>query len=187
MICAGASITVGSAGCLAQQDDGVIDGLLQLNRAPWIVSDKALASGKFGDYVELQTGADCEVWFEAVAEDPDVDDELEFRWYVTRIEPRWERLRMIAGYLRNTGQARREPERIDFKKQVVNDLSQPGLYHVQFMVADGRLLGDDVPGSIPRGEPIPGTDGGINPRFAAYYSWTVRMEAGDCAAPGEFP
>ena len=79
--------------------------------------------------------------------------------------------------------------RVDFKQdQINNELAQPGLYQVQFLVADGELTPNQGPGDVPEAEPIPNTDGGLNPRFAAYYTWTVRMElSNDCGPEGELP
>ena len=187
MIGASAALSVGASGCLAAQDDDLLPPLIQLNRAPWIVADTTRVSGKFGDYVELQTG--CAISFEAVAEDPDVDDRLQYRWLVTRLEPPDERRVPDEGYLRPNGRTRRDPLTLDFKRdQVVNYLAQPGLYLVQVLVSDGVLLGNQGPGDMPDPDPIPGTDGGFNPRFAAYHTWTVQMELGnDCGPDGELP
>ena len=170
-------------GCLAPQDDGIVEPLFQVNRPPIILESTAVASGKHGAYVELESV--CPTWFEAVGEDRDIDDRVEFRWFVTDLNDSSGSgegpipFLVDAGVFTNTGSERRPPARIDFKEdQPINPLRNPGNYIVELMAFDGRLTGTARPGSVPEPEPIPGTDGGFNTRYSTSYAWTVKVVAG---------
>ncbi len=170
-------------GCLVPQDDQLLEEYFQLNRPPIILESTAVASGKHGAFVELETA--CPVWFEAVVEDPDVDDRVEYRWFVTDLNTSGgsaegpNRTLADAGVLTNTGSEVRQPVRIDFKEgQPLNPLRNPGTYLVELMAFDGTLKATAGPGSVPEPELIPGTDGGLNPRYSTSYAWTVELVAG---------
>ena len=154
------------------------------NHPPQILESTAVVSGRHGAFVELQTA--CPLWFEAVVSDRDVDDRVEFRWYVTALDEEppvpavvWD------GVLQNTGEWRRPPLRVDFKEGLpVNPLASPGMYLVQLMVFDGALRSSAGPGSVPDPEPIPDSDGGLDARHSTSYAWTVKIVPGSSCVLG---
>jgi hypothetical protein len=174
-VAAASALSVGLTGCLAAQDYDLQDPIVSVNRSP--VIRRTLANDKPDSVLE-----ECPVWFEALVDDPDVDDRLEFRWFVTAL-PGDKRELVSAGYLRNTAQSLRQPERTErsdwsstFKWQ------DAGKYLVQFMATDGSLPANAGPGSTPQPDLIPGADGGLvpNPRYETHYNWYVDLKAGTC-------
>lgn len=165
-----------ASGCLIPQDDTQLEPVPGfMNRPPRIV--ESLVSPQARIIPDFGAGQ-CDLTFEVVVEDPDVDDPIVVHWYLD-YNPQNPTASYRHYQLANT----REPRRGDRGALLIslasanNPLGTPGPHLVEAVVTDSELL-DRVPRSrtvkLPDGTEIE------NPGFVTTYAWVVNTVQGDC-------
>lgn len=165
-------------GCVVPQDDTFFAGrALSRNRPPRIEERQVRPQTRV---LEVRNGAGCELEFEVLVEDPDVDDLISVSWFVD-----FGRGGSPGAYTEQRLTNNERPQRDDrgtlnmAVSQVNNPLNRPGLHLVEALVADTRLIGREP---LPLDENVQTEDGGVvvNPGYAVSYAWFVETVAGDC-------
>ncbi|MCY1022891.1 hypothetical protein [Pyxidicoccus sp. MSG2] len=165
-----------ATGCLIPQDDTQLDRVPEfMNRPPRIV--ESLVSPQARIISDFGAGQ-CDLTFEVVVEDPDVDDRIVVHWYVD-YNPQDPRQAYRQYELTNT----REPRRADRGTLLIslasanNPLATPGPHLVEALVSDSQLVD-----RVPRSETVELPDGTLiqNPGFVTTYAWAVNTVQGDC-------
>jgi hypothetical protein len=167
-------------GCLLPQEDGVLEEFPRRNRPPWIREDSVKMNGELPRLVSSGNAPECELHFEALVEDPDVDDLVRWRYYVdfSQANPAPEQ----EGEFTNTGNAlRRESAQLAVPKIAEHPRFGVGTHMVTLMVFDGELGALKGPGSLPPDDLIPGVPDAGNPRYSTTVTWVVAItNSGDC-------
>lgn len=169
-------------GCVIPQDESFLSDIPeQRNRPPRVVESQAQPTERI--IRGYGSGDLCKLTFEAIFEDPDVDDRLIAYWYVDYdpTRPRSEDARNVI--LANNSKVIRDDRatfQVSFDSADFNRLNVPGDHIVEVVVTDTVLVeGREPDGS--RGIKL--SDGGTatDPGYTATYVWFVRTEAaGDC-------
>ncbi|MBZ4419911.1 hypothetical protein [Myxococcus sp. RHSTA-1-4] len=166
-----------ATGCLIPQDDTLLEGVPgQRNRPPRIV--ESLVSPQQRVISDFGAGA-CDLTFEVVAEDPDLDDRLKVHWYVdyNPQDPR--------GPYRQYDLANitRDPLRSDRGSLLISlasansPLGTPGTHLVEALVSDSELQDRVVQ---PRVVQLPDGTFIEDPGYVVTYAWVVNTVQGDC-------
>jgi hypothetical protein len=169
-------------GCVIPQDTSYLSDIpQQRNRPPRIVESQVQPT----DRIIRGYGADklCKLTFEAIFEDPDVDDRLIAYWYVDYdpTQPKGEYARDVI--LANHSKVIRDDRatfQVSFDSADFNPLNVPGDHIVEVVVTDSVLVDGREPDAR---KTLELSDGGIvtDPGYTATYVWFVRTEAaGDC-------
>jgi hypothetical protein len=165
-----------ASGCLIPQDDIQLEGVPEfMNRPPRIV--ESLVSPQARVITDFGAGQ-CDLTFEVVVEDPDVDDRLVVHWYLdyNPQDPR-------GPYRQYELASTREPRRADRGALLISlasansPLGTPGTHLVEALVSDAELV-DRVPKS--RTVELPDGTTMEDPGFVATYAWVVNTVQGDC-------
>ncbi|HYO67856.1 MAG TPA: hypothetical protein VEU33_17410 [Archangium sp.] len=169
-------------GCVIPQDASYLSEVpAQRNRPPRIVESQVQPTER----IIRGYGSDnlCKLTFEAIVEDPDVDDQLVAYWYVDYDPSRTQGEDAQSVILAKNAKVIRDDRatfQVSFDSADFNRLNVPGDHIVEVIVTDTGLVG--------RREPLPSStlklsDGGLvaDPGYTATYVWFVRTEAaGDC-------
>lgn len=162
--------------CLMPQDDTYFTGQAdRRNRPPRIVERQIKPDARV---LETNNGQNCELQFEVLVEDPDVDDVISVSWFVDfgRGGPSGA---FSEQKLTNNTKAQRDHRGSLTMaiSQVNNPLNPPGLHLVEALVADARLIDRE-----PVNREVRGEEGVllIDPGYAVSYAWFVETVAGDC-------
>ena len=171
-----------SMGCVLPQEDTLLQELTRRNRPPWIREDSVKLNGDLPRLVVSGNDPECELHFEALVEDPDVDDTVRWRYYVdfSQANPAPER----EGIFTNAGTALRAPSaKLDVARIADHPRFAEGSHMVTLMVFDGELGALKGPGSLPPDDPIAGVADGGNPRYSTTVTWMVTIKSGACIQP----
>ncbi|QSQ25755.1 hypothetical protein JY651_12825 [Pyxidicoccus parkwayensis] len=167
----------GATGCLIPQDDTQLDSIPEfMNRPPRII--ESLVTPQTRIISNFGAGQQCDLTFEVVVEDPDVDDSLVVNWFVD-YNPQDPRQPYRQYALAPTN----EPRRADRGTLLIslasanNPLGTPGPHLVEALVSDTALVD-----RVPRSETMQLPDGTTlqNPGFVTTYAWVVNTVQGDC-------
>ncbi len=166
-----------ATGCLIPQDDTMMAGVPgQKNRPPRII--ESLVSPQ--QRVISDFGANqCDLTFEVVAEDPDLDDSLTVLWYLD-YNPQNPTGPYRHYDLSNITQ---DPLRSDRGSLLISlssansPLGTPGTHLVEALVSDWTVKDRVVE---PRTVPLPDGTFIEDPGFIVTYSWVVNTVQGDC-------
>ena len=166
-----------STGCLIPQDDTLLEGVPgTMNRPPRIV--ESLVSPQQRVISNFGAGT-CDLTFEVVVEDPDVDDRIVVHWYLD-YNPQDPRGPYRQYELANIAQ---EPRRSDRGSLLISlasansPLGTPGTHLVEAVVSDAELVN-----RVPRARQVELPDGTFieDPGYTATYAWVVTTVQGDC-------
>jgi hypothetical protein len=166
-----------TTGCLIPQDDTLLEGVPgQRNRPPRIV--ESLVSPQERYIADFGAGQ-CDLTFEVVVEDPDVNDRIVVHWYLD-YNPEDPRGPYRQYELANTTS---DPRRSDRGSLLISlasansPLGTPGTHLVEALVSDAELVDRVVKSrlvELPDGTFIE------NPGYVATYAWVVNTVQGDC-------
>ena len=165
-----------ATGCLIPQDDTQLESIPEfMNRPPRII--ESLVTPQSRIISEFGAGQ-CDLTFEIVVEDPDVDDPIYVNWFVD-YNPQDPKQAYRNYELAST----REPRRADRGTLLIslasanNPLATPGPHLVEALVSDTALVD-----RVPKSETVQLPDGTLlqNPGFVTTYAWVVNTVQGNC-------
>jgi hypothetical protein len=161
-------------GCLLPQEDTLLEDLILRNRPPRIVEDQTTLNRFPNRVLTVGNGPGCRLEFEAVVEDPDIDDSVIARWYVDFDTSPEDRQVPVHEEELPTGQVKRIAA-WDVLEVEDNPRFPVGTHVVTLMAFDGDLGTFDGPGKQPPPDPVPGVDGG-NPNYSTTFDWFVTVD-----------
>lgn len=166
-----------ATGCLIPQDDTQLDRVPEfMNRPPRII--ESLVTPQQRIILDFGAGS-CDLTFEVVVEDPDVDDRIVVHWYVD-YNPQDPRGPYRQYELANDNN---EPRRSDRGSLLISlasansELGTPGPHLVEALVSDSEVVDRVVK---PRTVNLPDGTTMEDPGFIVTYSWVVNTVQGDC-------
>jgi hypothetical protein len=163
-------------GCLLPQEETVLQTLTLKNRPPRIDELNTTLNGDLARQLPIGNGTDCVLQFQALVEDPDIDDLLTARWYIDFL-PNDPKPPIDEAPVFPTGKPARLP--VTFNRDVKDTPQLPlGMHVITFMVFEGDLGTFEGPDHVPAPERLP--DGGTNPRFTTTFNWAVMVEDRIC-------
>ncbi|MCP3138011.1 hypothetical protein [Pyxidicoccus xibeiensis] len=166
-----------ATGCLIPQDDTQLEGVPAfMNRPPRII--ESLVSPQQRIISDFGAGA-CDLTFEVVVEDPDVDDRIVVHWYLdyNPQDPRGPyRQYELSGD--SSGPRRSDRGSLLISLASANSpLGTSGPHLVEAVVSDAELVN-----RVARSRPVQLPDGTFieNPGYVTTYAWVVNTVQGDC-------
>ena len=136
------------------------------DRAPRLVEERSQPPGH---EVRVAAGQGCApLEFSSQVEDPDLDDDIRYRWFVNDVF-------VADGVVRNTTLELLRAEPLSWSvvpRSPSGPLREPGTYLVELIAADAELVGREPQPRRPR------PDGGGDPTYADLRAWVVTVEPG---------
>lgn len=165
-----------ATGCLIPQDDTQLEGIPEfMNRPPRIIESLVMPQSRI---IPNFGASQCDLTFEVVVEDPDVDDPIYVNWFVdyNPHDP-------SQAYRNYKLAPTSEPRRADRGTLLIslasanNPLGTPGSHLVEALVSDTALVD-----RVPESQTVQLPDGTVlqNPGFVTTYAWVVNTVQGDC-------
>ncbi|AKJ04246.1 putative lipoprotein [Archangium gephyra] len=166
-------------GCVIPQDASYLSDVPeQRNRPPRFVESQMQPAER----IVRGYGSDdlCQLTFEAIVEDPDVDDRIVAYWYVDYDPTRTQREDARSVIQPKKSKVIRDDRatfQVNFNSADFNRLNVPGDHIVEVVVTDTALVEGREPDAS---STVTLSDGGtvVDPGYTTTYVWFVRTEAG---------